>query len=472
MQAFPHSRCLTVLAAATWLLSSNVLAEDPPAMDANATSDAHLSTKSPYPYVATRYTPAPEGYQPVFINYVGRHGSRHLSSAKYDKTLSELLALAEREQQLTDAGQALQQQLTRLMEVEKDVYGELSLSGGEELNAIGQRMGRQFADVFESGRPIEAYATYKDRAPQSRDHFLEGLRVALGEQTPPITAEQYEKGHDPYLRPYDLATRYKAYKSDGEWQEVLETYLDQQPQTAEFAHAIISPFIGDELYKTLANGTLAFEDEKGRVKLSSPKDAANNLYQLYIIASNITQESTFDFGQYFTQEQLAWYENLDILDTYYAKGPSLTSTDLPQDIAAPLVKELLVSTENALQNNNLSGIFNFAHAETIIPLSAYLDIAGANDSQDNPALVAETWKGSEITPMGANIQWIVYENSGDYLIKMLRNEQEIAFPIATDAFPYYSWKSIKDYYTEKLANSGIELNSTLQENVELLKNNF
>lgn len=473
MQAFaPHSRCLTALAAAACLLSFNAYAENAPAVDADTASDAHLSTKSPYPYVATRYTPAPEGYQPVFINYVGRHGSRHLSSAKYDKTLSELLALAEREQQLTDAGQVLQQQLARLMEVEKDVYGELSLSGGEELNAIGQRMGGQFADVFESGRPIEAYATYKDRAPQSRDHFLEGLRVALGEQTPPITAEQYEKGRDPYLRPYDLATHYKAYKSDGEWQEVLEAYLDQQPQTAEFAHAIISPFIGDELYQTLASGTLAFEDEKGRVKLSSPEDAANNLYQLYIIASNITKEGAFDFGQYFTQAQLAWYENLDILDTYYAKGPSLTSIDFPQEIAAPLVKELLVSTDNALQDNNLSGIFNFAHAETIIPLSSYLDIAGANESQDNPALVAETWKGAEITPMGANIQWIVYENSGDYLIKMLRNEQEVAFPIATDVFPYYSWEDIKDYYTEKLKNSGVELNSTLQENVELLKNNF
>ncbi|MGP8288796.1 histidine-type phosphatase [Vreelandella zhanjiangensis] len=473
MQAFaPRSLCLTALAATAWLYSSNALAENTPEVNPDAAIDAHLSTKSPYPYVATRYTPAPEGYQPVFINYVGRHGSRHLSSAKYDKTLNELLALAEREQQLTDAGQALQQQIARLMEVEKDVYGELSLSGGEELNAIGQRMGKQFADVFESGRPIEAHATYKDRAPQSRDHFLEGLKVALGEQTPPITAEQYAKGSDPYLRPYDLATQYKAYKSGGEWQEVLEAYLDQQPQTAEFAHAIISQFISEELYEALSDGTLAFEDEKGRVKLRSPEDAANNLYQLYIIASNITQEGTFDFGQYFTQEQLAWYEKLDILETYYAKGPSLTSTDLPQDIAAPLVKELLISTDNALQDNNLSGIFNFAHAETIIPLSSYLDIAGANESQDNPDLVAEIWRGSEITPMGANIQWIIYENNGDHLIKMLRNEQEIAFPITTATFPYYSWESIKDYYTEKLENSGVALNSTLEDNVELLKNHF
>lgn len=459
---------VTALTAATLLLSTYALADNTPVI----TKDPHLSTKTPYPYVPVSYTPAPEGYQPVFINYVGRHGSRHLSSAKYDKTLNELLALAEQEQQLTEAGLELQQQITRFMEVGNGLYGELSLSGAEELSNIGQRMGEQFSEVFNNDRPIYAYATYKDRAPQSRDHFLEGLHSALGEQAPPITSQQYEKGSDPYLRPYDLATRYQVYKDEGEWVNVLANYLEKQPETSKFAQEILSQFIHKELYTMLANGELSFKDEKGSIKLNTPEDAANNLYQLYIISSNLTQEGTFDFGKYFTEEQLAWYENLDILETYYSKGPSLTHTDITQEIIAPLVKELLVSTDKALNENNVSGIFRFAHAETIIPLSAYLDIAGANKSSDNPANVAALWKGAEITPMGANIQWVLYENNGNYLIKMLRNEQEIAFPISTDNYPYYAWEEVKNYFIEKLDNSGVSLDSTLENNTDLLIEKF
>lgn len=463
-----YSLRATALTAATLLLFNYAVADNTPSDNENP----HLSTKTPYPYVPVTYTPAPEGYQPVFINYVGRHGSRHLSSAKYDKTLSELLELAEQEEQLTEEGQALQQHLRRFMEVESGLYGELSISGADELKGIGQRVGEQFGEIFDSERTVLAYATYKDRAPQSRDHFLEGLRLVLGEHTPPIISQHYEKGSDPYLRPYDLATRYQDYKDEGEWTNILGKYLEEQPKNPVFAREILTQIIDEELYTTLSNGELEFEDDKGRVKLNSPEDAVNNLYQLYIISSNLKNEGTFDFGKYFTEEQLAWYENLDILETYYSKGPSLTSTDAPQEIIAPLVKELLVSTDNALKTGDISGIFRFAHAETIIPLSAYLDIAGANKSSDNPANVAALWKGAEITPMGANIQWVLYKRDENYLIKMLRNEQEIAFPIPTDNYPYYAWEDVKNYFTEKLHNSGVDLESTLENNIELLIEKF
>ncbi|WP_447528709.1 histidine-type phosphatase [Vreelandella sp. TE19] len=442
------------------------------ANDENAKATTYFSTKSPYDYVAADLTPAPEGYQPVFIQYVGRHGSRHLSSAKYDKTLFDLLTLADERGQLTAAGSELRQQIARLMAVEEGVYGELSILGGEELYGIGERLGDQFTTLFEQGRPILAHATYKDRTPQSRDHFLAGLQSALGDATPPIIAEQYAKGRDPYLRPYDLATRYRDYKSDGEWQQVLEAYLDGRPETRDFAQDILEQFIDDELFEELAQGEFALEDAKGRVKLATPTDAANNLYQLYIISPNIAREGAFDFGQYFSEEQLAWYEDLDLMDAFYAKGPSLTTSDLPREIAAPMVKELITSTDQALEEDSASGIFNFTHAEMIMPLAAYLEIEGADESQDDPARVITTWNGKAITAMAANIQWIFYENSGELLVKMLHNEREVAFPVATTAYPYYEWESVKAYYADKVEESGIALGNTLQDDIEALKNDF
>lgn len=93
----------------------------------------YRGTKTPYPFKETNYTKAPDGYEPVFINYIGRHGSRHLSSSKYDKTLYELLDIAEKDGQATNLGKELKKEIGKLMKVEKDHYGLLSTTGGEEL---------------------------------------------------------------------------------------------------------------------------------------------------------------------------------------------------------------------------------------------------------------------------------------------------------------------------------------------------
>ena len=55
----------------------------------------YLGTKQPYQYEKIEVR-VPEGYKPFFINHLGRHGSRHLSSAKYDKSIYELLDMAEK----------------------------------------------------------------------------------------------------------------------------------------------------------------------------------------------------------------------------------------------------------------------------------------------------------------------------------------------------------------------------------------
>ncbi|MCM3171867.1 MULTISPECIES: histidine-type phosphatase [unclassified Paenibacillus] len=432
----------------------------------------YRGTKTPYPFEnTTSYTAAPAGYEPVFINFVGRHGSRHLSSSKYDKTLYELLSIAEKDGQITNLGKELKKEIAKLMDIEKDNYGLLSISGGEELKGIGSRLGQNFKDIFTDDKKVIAQATFKDRTPQSRDQFIEGLEESLGNKKVDIVSSAFEEGSDPYLRPYDLATKYTEYAEDGAWVELYENYATQEKGTT-YAKELLSPLFSDRFYQRLDAGEFQLKDEKGKVKLSNPTEAASNLYELYIISSNLKEEGNLEFGRYFTTNQLKWYESLDSIQDFYEKGPSLTSTDLPQDIAAPLVKELLASTEQSIKQKDTAGIFRFAHAETIIPLSSFLDIKGANVSVDNPEKVAESWNGAEISPMGANIQWILYSNGQDYMVKMLRNEEEIAFPIETKTYPYYKWEDVKTYYQTKLQKVGVDMNSSLEDNIELLQKKF
>ena len=431
----------------------------------------YSGTKTSYPFVETTYTSVPAGYEPVFINYVGRHGSRHLSSSKYDKTLMELLEIAEKDGQITDLGKELKNEIGQLMEVEKDNYGLLSTLGEEELKGIGTRLGENFKEIFSLDKKIIAQATFKDRTPQSRDNFLEGLKDSLGDEDWDIRTSSFEEEKDPYLRPYDIATEYNEYVENGEWVSLVEDYTSQETGT-QYAKEILLQLFSQSFYERLGAGEFNLEDEKGEVKLSNPTDAASNLYELYSISSNLKEEGNFEFGKYFTTNQLKWYESISNINDFYEKGPSLTSTDIPQNIVAPLVKELINSTDQSLSDGDTAGIFRFAHAETMIPLSSFLDIEGANVSVNHPEEVSENWEGSVISPMGANIQWILYSNGEDYLVKMLRNEEEIAFPIETSSYPYYKWEDVKAFYQNKLESVGVDMESSLEDNIKLLQEEF
>ncbi|WKL01873.1 hypothetical protein Q0F98_36615 [Paenibacillus amylolyticus] len=117
------------------------------------------------------------------------------------------------------------------MKVEKDHYGLLSTTGGEELKGIGARVGQNFKELFTSDKKVIAQATFKDRTPQSRDQFIDGLKESLGNNKVDIQVSAFEEGKDPYLRPYDLATKYNEYVEDGDWVKLYEDYVSQSTGT-------------------------------------------------------------------------------------------------------------------------------------------------------------------------------------------------------------------------------------------------
>lgn len=75
---------------------------------------------------------------------------------KYDKTLLELLQIAEKDGQITEQGRELKNEIVKLMAVEKDHYGLLSALGEEELEGIGARLGQNFKDIFSPDKKIIA----------------------------------------------------------------------------------------------------------------------------------------------------------------------------------------------------------------------------------------------------------------------------------------------------------------------------
>lgn len=434
------------------------------------TKDKHftyLSSKTPYPYETTEYTKAPKGYYLVFINYVGRHGSRHLSSSKYDKTLFELLSIAEKDGEITPLGKELKDEIGRLMKVEEGKYGLLTIKGKKELENIGRRTAIKNEKLFTQKPQVIAHSTYSDRAQESRDEFLKGLTKEINSVS--VTSDFYEELKDPYLRPYDIAKKFIEFEEDGEWNAIFKEYT-KRDIGKQFDKEVLSKLMSEKFFSRLEKGEFKLKDESGKVKLKNPTEAASNLYNLYIISATLKEEGIFEFKKYFTDEQLAWYESIISIEDYLQKGPSITS--LPTDIIAPLVKDMINSTETGLKNPKLAGIFNFAHAETIIPLVSFLEISTYNKSSNNPEEILKNWNASVVTPMGANIQWLMYSNGKDLLVKMLQNEKEVAFPIKTNSYPYYKWEDVKKYYQEKVEKIGFSKNDSFEKDIELLKAKF
>jgi hypothetical protein len=138
---------------------------------------------------------------------------------------------------------------------------------------------------------------------------------------------------------------------------------------------------------------------------------------------------------------------------YVIKGPIENAGGISHKIACPLVKEFIDSTDNAINNkqNTRAAIFRFAHAETILPFLMELGLF-QNDSLNDILYKPKTrqFRSAYISPMAANLQWIVYRCPNEqYQIRMRHNEKDIAFPIPGCDKDSCAFDKIKKFYEER-----------------------
>src|SRR6201989_1759636 len=99
----------------------------------------YLGTKALYTKPAVKYTPAPAGYLPVFINHVGRHGARHLTKGVESYSAYSLLLKADNAGALSADGIRLKQMVLALQKMESSNTKSISAEGKDELAGIGER---------------------------------------------------------------------------------------------------------------------------------------------------------------------------------------------------------------------------------------------------------------------------------------------------------------------------------------------
>ena len=404
-----------------------------------------LGSQSLYVKVNEKYTEAPDGFSPFYINHLGRHGARYLSSSKSIDKIIGILTKAKEKNELTPLGEKLLVDILSLKNYEKENYGLLSQIGKDMEFGIGKRMFENYPQVFEKNRKIFAVATHVKRTQQSMENFLETFK----QNTLKDSIETKINGDvDPILRFFDLNLEYIEFKESGDWKTLLNKFQKRS-----------------EIYIEITNKI--FKNKS----VMNPKESlkfTTDLYGLYTNQYDIGKD--VGLKKYFTEDELKYFWANKNLSMYLEKGPSNVGQNLPTDISFALLEDFLSTTEKAIKDQSIAANLRFAHAETVVPFASLLKIDFASKQTDDLNSVENIWKDYEISPMGANIQWIFYKNDkNDILVKMLYNEKEISFPLDSDIKPYYKWEEVKKYYESVIDGLKIKKYDTIVDEVKYFK---
>ncbi|MFE1882598.1 histidine-type phosphatase [Streptomyces diastatochromogenes] len=394
------------------------------AADGPAHRDSY-GTKAPYtPERNSRtYQRPPAGYTPVFTENVSRHGSRTATDSEDGDLILALWDKAEAEGQLTREGEEFGPKVRALQAAMAKVgYGNLSGRGKQELKdtaaRLQQRLPSLFGTIAANGEKIDVVSSGQGRAVDSGNVFAGALADTDPALKPLIGPTRTDKD----LLYFHKAAGGAAYRDyiahDQRLADTLNSITDQ-PRTHEAAHSVLRRIFKD-----------AFVEQ-----ITDQVPAAQAVYNLYAIAPAMSEESPDGQGwgmeRYISRSDAAWFGYLSDAEDFYEKGPGFADSDITYKMAGVLLDDFFKQVEAKRDGtSDLGAELRFTHAEEIIPLAALMDLPGSTKptTPGEPYTYADNpWRGASVSPLGANIQWDVFQNGNRYLVRMLYNEQETPF---------------------------------------------
>ena len=399
------------------LIAITAFAADPTATKFSA-DDCQGSLK---PYTAPEKEYAyPDSLAPVFINHVGRHGSRFPASATHCKQFREALENAESQGTLTNRGAELLELLEEVMEVADGQWGALDDLGVEEQRGIAARMYSRYPSLFKEKR-VEAISSYSPRCVMSMYSFTHQL-TRMNNTIELTTASG--RGKSILMRPFDVEMSYKDFIDLGQWKEPYQQQVDRVVPTSALARVLGENFdYGD----------------------TDPKELA--IVEYYVIAGMSAMQVQCDASRYFTNEEYnALWSCFNLRQ--YLQRTSSTLSSVPADIASPLLCDIIESTDSVVArkgNTLVSAKLRFGHAETLMPLLSLMRLNGCYYKTNYFDTVAKNWQDFNVVPMSANLQLILFKNAkGNFYLRIDRNEQPVAFiPGSTEI--YVPWEKAREY---------------------------
>lgn len=377
----------------------------------------------PYPDRTVKELAYPDSLTPVYINHVGRHGARFLSSSKYTTSLLRTLHKADSLNTITPMGRELIEICDLVVARTAGRWGALDSLGMAEQRAIASRAHIAFPSLFNNTK-IHAISSFVPRCVMSMDEFTHQL-TRLNNKVEIYMSSGRQ--NSPLVRPWDGDDEYKAFMSGDEWHKVYEDYLSAKVpvSVAERALGKNYPFNGDEA-----------------------KDVSMGIYKVLAGCSAMSIE--LDLAKYFTQGEINALWSVENLHHYLTHSASTLSSAAP-DLAVKLLSELIETMGNAVDGKNpYSVMLRFGHAETLMPLFALMHIPGCYYMTNYFDTVGLHWRDFYVIPMAANLQMILFKSkSGNYYVRTDLNESPVPL-IPGRSTIYTPWSAVREYLTRCL----------------------
>jgi multiple inositol-polyphosphate phosphatase/2,3-bisphosphoglycerate 3-phosphatase len=418
-----------------------------------------LGTKTLYKAGQQKYTAAPADYSPAFINYVGRHGARHLTKDVKITSAWALLVKADSLNALTEKGKKLKAMVIALQKIEKGNTKFISAEGKAELKGLGERMYLNYPDVFKGKPNLDVALTKEVRTEQSANAFLSGLSSKLKD-----SAVINKHNDDTHLRFYDLSPAYKSFENGVDDSRSMLA-LEKEAHLDEINNSVAARFFNADVLSKMDAGA----------KAKFTADIFGFATIVYSLSDEIKQagftNDDVDFKSFFTCDELTRIGILDSVNENLKKGPGTDNSGIQVRVAVPLLVDFINTADAYITSGKYNAQLRFAHAETIAPFAALLQISVADKESKQPEKLNGSWQSSKVIPLSANIEWVFYKKEGaaDYLVMVLLNEHEVKISGLNSKSPYYSWKTLRALYMSKLTKFGVKLNDDMNAYLNDLK---
>lgn len=381
-----------------------------------------------YPVTESQNTPAPKGYQPVYVSHYGRHGSRYLISDNDYTGVRTLLADARDKNALTPLGLDLLARIdTPLLET-AGRGGDLSPLGVRQHKAIAARMAKAWPEIFSAkGASLTARSTLVPRCILSMAAFCESLK----EQNPSLQIDRESSNrYMPYLCYH--TEDHGQNTTDSKWKEQYRKFKDSHTNPDRL---VASVFSDPEYVDVHVNPSDFMWSIYWLAADMQDVETPGTFYDLF------TPDELFDLWQCFNY---VFYVNDG---AFGGNGTKMT------DNAHPLIANIIESADRALASGQPSADLRFGHDGNLIPLAAALHLKDCDLVTSDPAQFYTKFADWKIAPMAGNIQLIFFRNKknpDDVLVKVMLNERETSMPVETDLFPFYHWNDVRTFLLKEI----------------------
>lgn len=414
-----------VLAATLTLAGSSAYAQVTMSkISANRISASGIHT--PYTFCELHDTPAPEGYVPVYISHVGRHGSRYNTNEKELLSLVQSLDKCDSLGILTKKGKELKRQIGVLYNESKDRFGALSERGADEHRTIAKRMYGRYNEVFSKRKKVQAASSTSIRCVLSMSNF--GTALACS---------------DPVL---DI-----SYRAD----DRTKKYLMKNTGIGEIEkkrRELVYPIRKEEFNPDRFFDAICTDENAMRKVIKDRRHFCKDLYVAGGIVHCIDLDKEIELYDFFTDQELYTLARLDCFDFFGDHANSKEFGKKRVAMADELVQDIIDKADAALADGSqVAADIRFTHDWMVSPLFSMIGIKGM-DKRISLTSSDKYWMTSDFIPMAANLQMIFYTNGKDkVLIKVLHNEKETFIPgIKSESGPYYSWDTMKNWLSGRI----------------------